>query len=106
MAKKSNIRSIRFSDDVLEIIEAQEGETFTAKFESLIRKCHQDLPQKERELTQIQKHINYEWQRLTNTQKMINEVQNATLRMESNLRYWNIQASNAAKQLEKLIGDQ
>ena len=33
---KTNIRSIRFSDDLAELIERQAGRTFTEKFEHLI----------------------------------------------------------------------
>ena len=48
--KKSNIRSMRFSDEVLRIIETQEGDTFTAKFEKLVFRCAQELPMREQEL--------------------------------------------------------
>ena len=50
MAKKGNIRSMRFSDEILEIIESQPGETFTAKFEHLVTRCIMELPRKEQEL--------------------------------------------------------
>ena len=57
MAKKSNIRSIRFSDDIAELIDQQIGDTFTAKFESLITRCVWELPQKEAELKRLNKKI-------------------------------------------------
>ena len=44
MAKKNNIRSIRFSDEMIEAIESQTGETFTAKFEALVTRCMWELP--------------------------------------------------------------
>lgn len=47
MANKSNIRSIRFSDDLAELIDRQNGETFTAKFENLITRCVWELPRQE-----------------------------------------------------------
>lgn len=56
MAKK-NIRSIRFSDELAELIDRQIGDTFTEKFENLITKCVWELPQKEKELEQIEKKI-------------------------------------------------
>ena len=62
--KKSNIRSMRFSDEVLRIIEAQEGDTFTAKFEKLVFRCVQELPMREKELKQIQELIKDERQKL------------------------------------------
>ena len=36
MANKNNIRSIRFSDELAELIDQQVGRTFTEKFENLI----------------------------------------------------------------------
>ena len=54
---KSNIRSMRFSDDIVELIEAQAGETFTAKFEALVTRCVRELPEKEKQLQQIEERI-------------------------------------------------
>ncbi len=36
MATKPNIRSIRFSDELAELIDRQAGNTFTEKFENLV----------------------------------------------------------------------
>ena len=44
---KGVLKSIRIPEDILEMIEAQPGENFTAKFENLVRRCVQELPQKE-----------------------------------------------------------
>lgn len=57
MAKKNNIRSIRFSDELAELIDRQNGDTFTEKFENLVTKCVWELPQKEKELEQIEEEI-------------------------------------------------
>lgn len=57
MAKKNNIRSIRFSDDMIELIEQQAGESFTAKFEALVTRCVWELPAQEAELEKLQKRI-------------------------------------------------
>lgn len=54
---KSNIRSIRMDDRIMEIIEAQAGENFTLKFEALVTRCMWELPQKEEELNRIHKEI-------------------------------------------------
>lgn len=64
MAKKSNIRSMRFSDEILSMIEKQPGDTFTAKFESLVTRCMWELPAKEKELARIQDQIDREGRRL------------------------------------------
>ena len=54
MATKNNIRSIRFSDELAELIERQQGENFTQKFENLVYRCAWELPAKERELKQLE----------------------------------------------------
>ena len=54
MANKSNIRSIRFSDELAELIDRQVGRTFTEKFENLITRCVWELPQKEEQLKAVQ----------------------------------------------------
>lgn len=55
---KNNIRSIRFSDELAELIDRQIGNSFTEKFENLITKCVWELPQKEKELKQLEEEIN------------------------------------------------
>ena len=57
MAAKNNIRSIRFSDELAELIDQQQGDTFTQKFENLITRCVWELPAKEEQLEQIDKQI-------------------------------------------------
>lgn len=103
MAKKSNIRSIRFSDEIIEIIEAQEGETFTAKFESLIKKCYQEIPAKEKELEYVKHRIDDEYQRLRRIQKKAGEMEQSINSMAYTLQTYNSQAKRAVQSLEKLL---
>ena len=64
MARKPNIRSIRFSDELAELIDRQAGNTFTEKLENLVTRCVWELPQKEEELKIIQECIDSERKRL------------------------------------------
>ena len=57
MAAKNNIRSIRFSDELAELVDQQQGDTFTQKFENLITRCVWELPAKEEQLEQIDRQI-------------------------------------------------
>ena len=57
MAAKNNIRSIRFSDELAELIDQQVGNTFTQKFENLITTCVWELPARKSELNQLEKQI-------------------------------------------------
>ena len=79
MAQKNNIRSIRFSDEMAELIDRQVGDTFTQKFENLITRCVWELPQKEEQLKKIQEQIDQERKRLAELQKT--KVQLTRLRM-------------------------
>ncbi|MCM1235876.1 MAG: hypothetical protein NC489_37770 [Ruminococcus flavefaciens] len=74
MAGKPNIRSIRFSDELAELIDRQVGNSFTEKFEGLITRCVWELPQKEAELKNIQERISRERQRLYDLQNAVKEL--------------------------------
>lgn len=95
MANKSNIRSMRFSDDILEIIEAQQGDTFTAKFENLVRTCVQELPKKQQELKSYQDWIERERQELR-------RIRDLKQKFESNLRDMNWAMESAARQVKRV----
>jgi len=57
MATKSNLKSVRLSDDLIELIERQVGDTFTAKLENLVTRCVWELPRKEEEIKQLEERI-------------------------------------------------
>lgn len=57
MAKKNNIRSIRFSDELAELIDRQVGDTFTEKFENLITQCVWTLPGKKAQIKKLDEEI-------------------------------------------------
>ena len=62
--KKNNIRSIRFSDELAELIDRQVGNSFTEKFENLITRCVWELPAREKELHRINQEIRQKRQQL------------------------------------------
>ena len=90
MAQKNNIRSIRFSDEMAELIDRQMGETFTQKFENLITRCVWELPQKEEELRQIQKQIKQERQRLYDLQRATEQLRMLEQDIKNAQRYFAI----------------
>lgn len=57
MATKGNLKSVRLSDDLIELIEQQAGATFTAKLENLVTRCVWELPRKEEELKWVESQI-------------------------------------------------
>ena len=64
MGRKSTIRSIRFSDELLELVDRQAGRNFTEKLENLVTRCTWELPKKEDELLRVQEQIREERLRL------------------------------------------
>lgn len=74
MAQKNNIRSIRFSDDLAELIDRQAGRTFTEKFENLITRCVWELPRQEKRLEAVREKIKREQQRLYDLQRTTEQL--------------------------------
>ena len=95
MAGKPNIRSIRFSDELAELIERQVGNSFTEKFENLITRCVWELPQKEAELKQVQERIQQERKRLADLQKRREKLDRVIGSIQQSLDY-------QLKELERL----
>lgn len=86
MAAKNNIRSIRFSDDIADLIDRQAGNNFTQKFENLITRCVWELPKKEQELELIQEQIEKKRQLLAEASsryaKMLNTLRSLEPKMQ------------------------
>ena len=64
MATKNNIRSIRFNDELAELIDRQIGDTFTQKFENLVTKCVWELPNREKQIKKERERL-YRLERAT-----------------------------------------
>lgn len=105
MAKKNNIRSLRFSDEMMEMIEAQAGDTFTAKFEALVTRCMWELPRKEQELKGIQERIDYERKQLARIQKRVRELDQNILSAESAVRNYSYSLKSTIKRLEDTMNE-
>ena len=72
--KKTNIRSIRFSDELANLIDQQNGNTFTQKFENLITRCIWEQPKREEELERLDKAIAQKREQLRKLQAQIGEL--------------------------------
>lgn len=77
MAQKNNIRSIRFSDELADLIDRQVGKTFTEKFENLVTRCVWKLPQKEEQLHKITEAIQAEQLKLLELRKRSGKLQHS-----------------------------
>lgn len=84
--KKNNIRSIRFSDELAELIDRQVGETFTQKFENLVTTCVYMLPHKEAEIQRLDTIIERKRQELRAMQEKYSQMSYTLNRIEPQLK--------------------
>ena len=77
MAKKNNIRSMRFSDDMIEMIESQQGNNFSEKFENLVTRCMWELPEKEKKIKKLDKDIESKYRELEELGKKWRNLQSS-----------------------------
>ena len=95
---KNNIRSIRFSDELADLIERQAGQTFTQKFENLITRCVWEVPAAEKRLEQVREDIKRERQRLYDLQKATEQLRMLERDIKDTQRYFQI-VERRAKQI-------
>lgn len=78
---KNNIRSIRFSDELAELIDRQVGDTFTQKFENLITRCVWELPKKEEQLKRLDTEISKKRDELARLRSKVYRLENDLLKI-------------------------
>lgn len=74
MGSKSCIKTIRFSDELLEIIEQQVGDNFTQKFERLVYNCYMLVAAKEKEIQRLDEMIQSRRDQLQRYQKDLRQL--------------------------------
>ena len=102
MATKNNIRSIRFSDELADLIDRQVGRTFTEKFENLVTRCAWELPQKEAELKAIQEQIDREREKLWKLQQKRLSLQQAADSLGQKVQQCLAAVDRTMQQLEQM----
>lgn len=85
MNKKTFIRSIRFSDEMMEIINQQVGENFNQKFERLIYNCYMLAGEKEREIQRLDEQIIMKRRKLENLQEDVSKLRFLVPKISSQL---------------------
>ena len=95
---KNNLRSIRFSDKLADLIERQAGQTFTQKFENLVTRCVWEVPAAEKRLEQVREEIKRERQRLYDLQRATEQLRMLERDIKDAQRYFQI-VERRAKQI-------
>ena len=83
---KNNIRSVRFSDEMIEIINQQVGENFTQRFERMVYNCYMLLPEKERQAERLDTLIDEKRKALSKLQARYYAAAQFLSALESRLR--------------------
>ena len=83
---KNNIRSVRFSDEMIEIINQQVGDNFTQKFERMVYNCYMLLPEKERQAAELDKRIAHRRRELEDLANRYNSAAACLRSLEYQLR--------------------
>jgi len=104
MAQKNNIRSIRFSDEMADLIDRQVGSTFTEKFENLVTRCVWELPAAEKRLAKVQAEIEQEMERLYNLRRATEQLRMLERDIQNAQHYFELverRAKTIAETVEK-----
>lgn len=95
-------KTVRLSAEVIAMIEAQAGENFTAKFETLVTRCMWELPRKEQELSDIQEQIELQRKNLRSIRQRVSEVRLYANNLETIVERTRRQMIQNLEALEKL----
>ena len=99
---KNNIRSIRISDDIADLINQQAGSNFTEKWENLVTKCVWELPRQEERLEAVREEIKREQKRLYDLQRATEQLRMLERDIKDAQRYFAI-VERRAKQIAEAV---
>ena len=85
--KKNNIRSIRFSDELMEIVNQQIGENFNQKFERLIYNCYMLAGEKQKEIQRLDDQIKAKREQLAKLQNSYDKFRDQVCQIGYRLEY-------------------
>lgn len=83
---KNNIRSVRFSDEMIEIINQQIGDNFTQKFERMVYNCYMLLPEKERQARELDDRIKESKEAYFDLNRRYRDAQTFMIGLENRLK--------------------
>lgn len=101
MAKKTNMKSVRLSDEVMDYVINFEGEGFNQKFENLVLFCMEQEESKKQRITLLDQQIAKQYKKLYALQQIsskIGDVRRALTNLE-----W--RANDLSDLMDKLLED-
>lgn len=85
---KTNVRSFRFDDEVLKIIEGFEGDNCSDKFDRIVRHCFMAVPEAQRQLDDLETQIKNkkkELKRICDMSDEMRTIQSKVMNLSLNL---------------------
>lgn len=98
---KNNVRSFRFDDDVMEIINNFTGQNLTDKFDNLVRFCHMKVPETEKRLKEVEKQLEAKRKLLADLTKQTAAMD----RMMAELSQAKVYVERVSKQAQQIVKD-
>lgn len=102
MASKTP-KTLRLSDDIIRLIEEQPGGNFTEKFEYLVIKCVQELPDTQAQLQRVRDQITDEHKRLSKMIQYRQELQHKSQYFNQLLERTGTQIDRGLTELQQFL---
>ena len=101
MAKKTNMKSVRLSDQVMDYVINFEGEGFNQKFENLVLFCMEQEESKKQRITLLDQQIAKQYKKLDVLQQISSKIGDVRMAL-TNLEW---KANDLSGLMDKLLED-
>ena len=101
MAKKSNLKSVRLSDQVMDYVINFKGDGFNQKFENLVLFCMEQEETKKQRITLLDQQIAKQYKKLYALQQLSSEIGD----VRRALTHLERQANNLSELMDELLED-
>ena len=101
MAKKSNLKSVRLSDQVMDYVINFEGDGFNQKFENLVLFCMEQEETKKQRITLLDQQIAKQYKKLYALQQLSSEIGD----VRRALTHLERQANDLSELMDELLED-
>lgn len=101
MAKKSNLKSVRLSDQVMDYVINFEGDGFNQKFENLVLFCMEQEETKKQRITLLDQQIAKRYKKLYALQQLSSEIGD----VRRALTHLERQANDLSELMDELLED-
>lgn len=102
MAKKSNLKSVRLSDQIMDYVINFEGDGFNQKFENLVLFCMEQEEVKKQKLASLDQQITKQYKKLDTLREFSSEIRGVRVA----LIHLERQANDLSALMDKLLKEE